>query len=120
MTPQEVDDYLARAPHPHRSTLEALRALLRQLVPEAEEGIHYGVPTFSVAGHPVAGFGFSKNHCTYFPMSGSITAELSDRLAGYATAKGSVRFAVDQPLPAEVVGALVLARQAQIARGKER
>ena len=33
-----------------------------------------------MAGKGVAGFGFYKNHCTYFPMSGSITAELADDL----------------------------------------
>jgi uncharacterized protein YdhG (YjbR/CyaY superfamily) len=63
----------------------------------------------------VAGFGFYRNHCTYFPMSGSITAELADDLTGYVTAKGSIRFANDEPPPRRLVERLVQARRREIA-----
>ena len=38
------------------------------------------MPCFKVGGKGVAGFGASQNHCTYFPMSGSITTELPEEL----------------------------------------
>jgi uncharacterized protein YdhG (YjbR/CyaY superfamily) len=114
-----VDEYLAKVPEPHRTTLVRLRATLAGLMPDAQESITYGVPTLKVAGKGVAGFGFYKNHCTYFPMSGTITTELADRLASYTTAKGSVQFAVDEPLPDDLVRALVEARQAEIARSRQ-
>ena len=44
MSDQDVDDYLAAVPEPQRSTLESLRATLAALLPEAEQGIAYGVP----------------------------------------------------------------------------
>lgn len=116
MSEQQVDDYLAAVPEPQRSTLEGLRRTLAELLPEAEQGIAYGVPCFKVHGTGVAGFGFSKQHCTYFPMSGSITAELADELTGYATAKGSIRFPVDEPLPTALVTRLVEARRREITR----
>ena len=115
MSTAEIDSYLAGAPEPHRSTLRALRATLEGLLPEAEQGITYGIPTFSVAGKGVAGFSFSTGHCSYFPMSGSIVEQLGDRLDGYVTGKGSVRFASDEPLPHDLVAALVEARTAEIA-----
>jgi uncharacterized protein YdhG (YjbR/CyaY superfamily) len=113
----EVDDYLAVVPEPQRATLAAMRSLIAGLLPDAEQGIAYGVPCFRVNGKAVAGFGFSKNHCSYFPMSGSITAELADELQGYVTAKGSVQFAVDTPLPADLVRQLIEARQREVQRG---
>lgn len=116
MSHEQVDDYLAGVPEPQRTTLEGLRATLATLLPEAEQGIAYGIPCFKEAGKGVAGFGFYKQHCTYFPMSGSITAELADELTGYATAKGSIRFPVDEPLPADLVTRLVEARRREIAR----
>lgn len=116
MSEQQVDDYLAAVPEPQRSTLEGLRATLAELLPEAEQGIAYGIPCFKVRGKGVAGFGFYKEHCTYFPMSGSITAELADELTGYTTAKGSIRFPVDEPLPTALVTRLVQARRREIAR----
>ncbi len=116
MSDAEVDDYLAAVPEPQRSTLERLRAVLAALLPDAEQGIAYGVPCFKVGGKGVAGFASYKDHCTYLPMSGSITAELADELTDYVTAKGSVQFAIDEPLPAELVEHLVDARRREIAR----
>ena len=118
MSSQDVDEYLAAVPEPQRSTLEGLRATLAALLPEAEQGITYGVPCFKVGGKGVAGFGFHRNHCTYFPMSGSITAELADELTGYVTAKGSIRFPTDEPLPDDLVARLVEARAREIARAR--
>ncbi len=119
MSRAQVDEYLAVVPEPQRSTLEHVRATLVALLPEAEEGIAYGVPCFKVAGKGVAGFGFYKNHCTYFPMSGSVTAELADDLTGFVTAKGSIRFPNDEPLSDELVARLVEARQREIAGAKK-
>jgi uncharacterized protein YdhG (YjbR/CyaY superfamily) len=118
MTAQEIDDYLAAVPEPQRSTLRAVRATLEGLLPDAEQGISYGVPAFKVDGAGVAGFGAYRDHCTYVPMSGSVTAELADRLIGWTTTKGAVRFPADTPLPDDVIALLVAARQAEIARGR--
>ena len=116
MSVSDVDDYLAGAPEPQRATLQAMRAMIAELLPDAEQGIAYGIPCFKVGGNGVAGFGFSKNHNTYFPMSGAITAELADELTDYTTAKGSLRFAADQPLPRPLVEKLIEARTREIAR----
>ena len=116
---QDVDDYLAAVPEPQKTTLEGMRATLAALLPDAEQGIAYGVPCFKVGGKGVAGFGFYTNHCTYFPMSGSITAELADDLKQYVTAKGSSQFPTDEPLPDALVARLVEARLREIARPKK-
>ena len=116
MSADEVSAYLETAPEPQRSTLAAVRAIIAGLLPDAEQGIAYGVPAFRVHGKAVAGFAFYKDHCSYFPMSGSITAELADDLADFATSKGSIRFAKDEPLPAHLIRSLIAARQAEIAR----
>ncbi len=44
MTAAEVDTYLAEIDEPKRSTLETVRRSIRAVVPEAEEGISYGMP----------------------------------------------------------------------------
>ena len=116
MSDAEVDDYLAGVPEPQKSTLEGVRATLAALLPDAEQGIAYGVPCFKVGGKAVAGFASYPKHCSYLPMSGSITAELADELSGYVTSKGSVQFATDEPLPPGLVEHLVDARRREIAR----
>jgi uncharacterized protein YdhG (YjbR/CyaY superfamily) len=112
---QEVDDYLAGVPEPQKATLTTLRAVIAGFLPGSDQGIAYGIPCFKVDGKGVAGFGSYANHCTYFPMSGSITTELAAQLQGYVTAKGSIQFAIDEPLPAELVRRLIEARQREIS-----
>ena len=110
MAHDEIDAYLAALDAPARDTLEQLRRSILQVVPEAEEGLSYGVPAFRVRGKAVAGFAAYKNHLSYLPHSGSVLDELGDELDGYETSKGALRFAIDTPLPQPVVDMLVAAR----------
>jgi uncharacterized protein YdhG (YjbR/CyaY superfamily) len=116
MSTDEVDAYLAALEEPKRSTLEALRRSIRAVVPEAEEGISYGVPAFRVDGRVVAGFAAFKSHLAYLPHSGEVLASLGDQVAGYDSTPGSLHFAVDEPLPDELVRSLVEAKLALLRR----
>ncbi len=107
MATEDVDGYLASIEEPRRSTLEALRRSILEVVPEAEQCISYGAPAFKVQGRTVAGFAAYPNHLSYLPHSGSVLVELGDDVAGYATTKGSLQFAVDRPLPDALVRRLV-------------
>ena len=107
MSSQEIDDYLAALDEPKRSTLEALRRSILEVVPDAEQCISYGMPAFKVRGKTVAGFAAFKNHLSYLPHSGSVLAQLGDDLTGYQSTKGSLHFAVDEPLPRSLVTKLV-------------
>ena len=103
----EVDGYLAAAPEPHRTTLSRLRAMLSEILPDAEEGLSYGVPAFKVNGKPVAGYAAMKRHCSYFPHSGSVLSQISDELGDYKWSKGTLQFPPDQLLPRELVQRIV-------------
>ena len=111
-----VDAYLSATPQPQREALIELRKVLRRLLPRAEEGISYGMPCLKVDGKGVAGYAAFRDHCTYFPMSGSVVGTLAKELAGYRVSKGGVRFAADSPLPAALVKKLVRARLDELAR----
>ena len=114
MAPHEVDRYLAALDEPKRSTLEALRTSIMEIVPEADQGISYGAPAFKVQGKAVAGFAAFKNHLTYVPHSGSVLATLPDDTAPYETSKGSLKFPVDKPLPKPLVKKLITARMREL------
>ena len=108
-----VDEYLDQAPEPQRSTLIHLRAALRRALPDATEGMSYGVPAFLVDGRPVAGYAYFARHCSYFPHSGSVLPALEAELGEYTWTKGTLRFPVDEPLPETLVAALVATRLAE-------
>jgi len=114
VAPQEIDDYLATLDEPKRSTLEALRKTVMEIVPGAEQGISYGVPAFKVQGKTVAGFAAFKNHLSYLPHSGSVLATLPDDTAPYETSKGALRFDADKPLPKRLVEKLITARMREL------
>ena len=49
---EEVDEYLSAVEEPKRSTLQALRRTILEMVPDAEQVISYRVPAFRVRGKP--------------------------------------------------------------------
>ena len=106
----DVEKYLAKLPQPARGTLQKIRLMIRSAAPpEATEAISYGIPAFKYQGMLVAYAGFA-NHCSFFPASGELLREFAEELQGYACSKGTIRFALDQPLPAGLVKKLVKAR----------
>ena len=113
MSEQEIDRYLASLDEPKRSTLEALRQAILEIIPEAEQGISYGVPAFRLDGKVVAGFAAFKNHLSYLPHSGSVFPELGDEIARYKTSSGALQFPVDRPLPKAIVRKLIAVRKRQ-------
>ena len=64
---EDIDSYLAALEEPKRTTLEALRQSILGVVPDAEQSISYGMPTFKVDGKVVAGFAAFKGHLSYLP-----------------------------------------------------
>jgi uncharacterized protein YdhG (YjbR/CyaY superfamily) len=110
MAADEVDRYLELLPVAHRDTLEDLRATIRSMLPDANEGLAYGVPAYRMQGKLIAGFAAHTKHVNYLPYSGTVVAALGDVLAGYDTTKGSVKFPPGGSLPDEIVRALVDAR----------
>ena len=107
MAAEDVDRYLDRIEEPKRSTLEALRRTILDVVPDAEQVISYNVPAFRVDGRTVAGFAAFKNHLSYLPFSGSVLSRLADELEDYTMTKSALHFPVDQPLPKELVRKLI-------------
>jgi uncharacterized protein YdhG (YjbR/CyaY superfamily) len=110
---KDVDRYLAAVPEPARSTLRKVRAVIRSAAPpSATEAISYGIPAFKYNGLLVAYAAFA-NHCSFFPASGSLLREFSEELKDFPTSKGTIRFALDKPLPAALVKKMVKARVAK-------
>ena len=113
MAKEEITSYLNEVEEPKRSTLQQLRETIAELVPNAEEGLAYGVPAFRLEGKVVAGFAAFKNHLSYLPHSGSVFKELESELASYTKTTGALHFPIDQSLPKALVKKLLDVRMAQ-------
>jgi uncharacterized protein YdhG (YjbR/CyaY superfamily) len=115
MAAADIDTYLAGLDEPQRTTLQQLRRDILEIVPNAEECISYGMPAFRVDGKVVAGFAAFKNHLSYLPHSGSVLPAVAADTADYEGTKGSLHFAVEQPLPKDLVRKLVTTRLRQLS-----
>ena len=113
MSKEEVDAYLKSLDEPKRSTLEAVRRTILEVVPDAEQCISYGAPAFRLHGKVVAGFAAFKNHLSYLPHSGSVFPELMNEISQYKTSSGALQFPVDTPLPKSIVTRLIAIRKRQ-------
>ena len=111
---RDVDAYLAAVPEPQQTTLRALRATLKELLPSGEECMSYGVPAIKINGKAIAGYATAKNHCSYFPHSGQVIEDLADVLAAYDYSKGTLRFPINKPLSKALVKKLIKARFTQL------
>jgi uncharacterized protein YdhG (YjbR/CyaY superfamily) len=113
---EDVDEYLRGIEEPKRSTLEALRRTILEIVPEAEQVISYEVPAFRLDGRIVAGFAAFKDHLSFLPFSGSVLPGLASELEGYTMTKSALHFSVDRPLPSTLVRKLIAARRSEALR----
>jgi uncharacterized protein YdhG (YjbR/CyaY superfamily) len=103
--PQNVDEYIAAYPPDVQAKLEKIRVTIRKAAPQAEETLSYGVPTFKLGGNLVS-FGAAKKHIGFYPTPSAIEAFKAE-LAAYASAKGSVQFPLDKPVPLGLISKMV-------------
>ncbi len=104
-TPEDIDAYIRMFPHEVQVMLSSLRQTIREAAPEAEETISYQMPTFKQNGALVH-FAAYKKHIGFYPTPSGIEA-FKEELSAYEGSKGTVRFALDKPLPLDLVSEIV-------------
>jgi len=110
----QIEATLGALPADQRAALQNLRQTIAAAAPEAEEAISYGMPAFRYHGRSLVSYAAFKAHCSFFPMSARLIEAHRDELAGFSTAKGTLRFTPEHPLPNDLVERMVRERMAQI------
>ena len=107
-----IDDYIETFPDDVASRLRQLREVIRAAAPGAEEAISYNIPVFRVDGHYLVYLAGWKQHVALYPLPAG-PPELMAALAPWRVSKGTLRLPHGQPLPLDLVAALVKARLAE-------
>ena len=115
MTKAQVNAHLKKFDKPQRDALQAVRVAIAEILPEADEVIKYGIPTFAINGKGVIGFDGWKNHNSIFPYSGSMGLILKNELAKYDHTKGSIHFDKEKPFPKTLLKIIIKERLKQMA-----
>ena len=115
--PENMDEYIAGFPAEVQAVLQAVRRTIREAAPDAEEAISYQIPTFKLNGNLVHFAGYKK-HVGFYPAPSGIAA-FEKELSAFPPAKGSVQFALDQPIPFDLISKIVRFRVSEnLKKGK--
>jgi len=109
-----LTDYLAEVPADQRPALQRVVDVARRVVPDAEEGMSYGMPALRHRGKPLIGVVAAAKHLSLFPFSPAVVDAVAPDLEGYSLSKGTIRFSADKPVPDDVVERIVSLRLAEI------
>ncbi|MEC5146504.1 DUF1801 domain-containing protein [Chitinophaga sp. 212800010-3] len=105
-TVETTEAYIAGFPPEVQTILEQVRATIRKSVPDGEEAIRYGIPTFRLKNSNLVHFAAFKNHIGFYPAPTGLKAFEKD-LSAYQTGKGSVQFPLDKPMPLALITKIV-------------
>ena len=117
-----VDAYIAAQPEKQQAVLQQIRKAIKQAAPKAEEVISYSMPAIKQDGI-VVWYAAAQKHYALYPKPDAIQV-FKTELTGYDTAKGTIRFPLDKPLPLSLIKSIVKYRLTEnkvlAARKKEK
>jgi uncharacterized protein YdhG (YjbR/CyaY superfamily) len=110
-TSAEVTRYIKGFPGPVQERLNQTREAIRAVADKAEELISYKLPAYKYQGMLVY-FAAYENHIGFYPTPSAI-AHFKRELSLYKSAKGSVQFPHESPLPVSLIKRMVAFRVAE-------
>ena len=78
-----------------------MRACIRKAAPGATESLKWGMPAFS-GRRILVMFAAFKHHIGFYPTPSAVKAFAKD-LSKFKTAKGSIQFPLERPLPLALI-----------------
>lgn len=109
-----VRDYIASKPKESRASLEAVRRAILKAVPNAEEGLAYQMPAYTLNGAGVLYFAGWKSHYSLYPASDALVEAFATELAPYERSKGTLKFPLSEPVPVRLIERIAKFRARQL------
>ena len=103
--PASIHEYIEAAPIEVQEKLIQMHNSICKAAPEADESIKWGMPAYSYQKILVT-FAVFRHHIGFYPMQSALEAFSKD-LSKFKTAKGSIQFPLDKPLPLSLISKIV-------------
>lgn len=102
-----IDEYILTFPEETREKLEIIRKTIKETVPDSEETISYGMPTFTLDGRYLIYFAGYKNHIGIYPVPTGSNEFEKDFSAYKTSGKGTLQFPLAKPIPVELIKRII-------------
>jgi len=99
--PKGITEYIDAAPKEAQKKLREMHACIRKCTPGATESLKWGMPAFSYRRILVT-FAAHKTHIGFYPTPSAVSA-FAKELSKFVTAKGSIQFPLEKPLPLPLI-----------------
>jgi uncharacterized protein YdhG (YjbR/CyaY superfamily) len=99
--PKSITEYIDAAPKEAQKKLREMHACIRKSAPGATESLKWGMPAFSYQRILVT-FAAHKTHIGFYPTPSAVRA-FAKELSKFVTAKGSIQFPLERPLPLPLI-----------------
>ena len=99
--PKSITEYINAAPKEAQKKLREMHACIQKSAPAATESLKWGMPAFSYRRILVT-FAAFKHHIGFYPTPSAVRAFAND-LSEFATARGSIQFPLEKPLPLPLI-----------------
>lgn len=97
-TPQTVSEYIMTFPKATQEKLHAIRKIIKDVAPAAVESVSYRIAGYKLDGKVLMYFAGHSQHVAVYPIP-PLPAETETAVKPYLVSKGTLRFALDKPLP---------------------
>jgi len=111
----DTDTYIASFPEDVQEKLRKIRATIRTAVPDAEEAIRYGIPTFRLHDTNVVHYAAFRDHLSYFPTASGVE-QFRKELSGFTISKGTIQIPLDAPVPYDLIERIARFRAGEILK----
>lgn len=108
--PVTVDDYIAGLPPKAKTAVQRLRRAIRKAAGGVEERISYQIPAFKLGGQYLVYVAAFTSHIGVYPAPQG-DAAFQTAVAGYRSGKATLKFPLEQPVPLELITAVVKFRK---------
>jgi uncharacterized protein YdhG (YjbR/CyaY superfamily) len=103
---KDVDAYIESAPAATQPMLREIRRIILDSVPTVTEKLSYGMPSYEHRGQRLVHFSAAKAHVGVYGLV-HVDADVPPELAAYLDHRSTLRFRLDQPLPAAALAATI-------------
>jgi uncharacterized protein YdhG (YjbR/CyaY superfamily) len=109
-TAASVDDYVAALPKKTQAVVRRIMRTIRKAAHGAEERIAYQIPAFKLGDQYLVYVAAFTHHVGVYPAPKG-DAAFNAAVAPYRSGKATLRFKLDEPVPLELITAVVKLRK---------